>query len=88
MNEPWVRRRTDTEPAPMRSALSQRLMSLHDTIEAGVRPVLKLAAETLERDEQSNAEMIDILVRAGYKDIPVRINADLIRRLIGYITPR
>lgn len=88
-----LRRRTDhvdgwsVTPTPMRTALAAALMAIHNSIEGQVRPQLKLAAEVLERDEQANAEMIDVLVRAGYKDVPARIDATVIRRLLGYITP-
>ena len=88
------KRRTDSQPAqpvPMRNALAASLMRIYNSMKEHAphdrSAVYKLAAETLERDEAENAAMIDELVRAGYRDVGPRINAALIKRLLGYISP-
>jgi hypothetical protein len=84
------KRRTDAqpgEPVAMRNALAKTLRNLGRYV-PGMTETTQLAAETLERDEQNNAEMIAVLARAGYRDIPPRINAAVIRRLLGYATPQ
>lgn len=81
-----LRRRTDTQPAQLREAISFQLRETAKLF-PGAQSALTLAADTLERDERNNAEMIDVLMRAGYKDIPARIDATVIKRLLGYVTP-
>lgn len=81
-----LRRKYDY-PTQMRAALSARLVGIGKELKTVDKQVLELAAQTLDRDEQNNAEMVDVLVRAGYHDVPARIDAAVIRRLLGYITP-
>lgn len=84
-----LRRRTDSQPGQsiqMRSALAQAAQRMAAQW-PGERETLKLIAQTLERDEQNNAAMIHELTRAGYRDIPARVDATVIRRLLGYMTP-
>lgn len=76
------------EVAPLRSALATQLRAIGNTVPASIGQKLLLAAGILERDEATNAEMIDVLVRAGYRDIPRRVNQRMIQRLLGYITPQ
>jgi hypothetical protein len=89
-----LRRRTDTRPVPpaspvvYREALARGLDNISVDRDSRDAERLTLAADKLRRDEQNNAEMIDVLVRAGYNDIPAQIDASVIRRLIDYITPR
>jgi hypothetical protein len=76
------------QPVPYREALAKRLSQMVNPVnDFGKNQLLLNAAEKLRRDEQNNAECIDILVRAGYRDIPAQVNAELIRRLLGFITP-
>ena len=81
-------RRKNDYPTQMRAALSAKLLSIGKDLKTVDKQVLELAAQTLDRDEQNNAEMVDLLVRAGYHDVPARVDAKLIRRLLGYITPQ
>lgn len=85
-----LRRKTDTRPVPPASPVAYReaLATALERIPVHDPQPIKHAADKLRRDEQNNAEMIDVLVRAGYNDIPAQIDASVIRRLIGYITPR
>jgi hypothetical protein len=88
--EELLRRKTDTRPVAPAAPVSYR-EALATGIELLYEPggeIIKLAAEKLRRDEQNNAEMVDTLVRAGYTDIPAQIDASVIRRLLGYVTPR
>lgn len=90
-----ARRKTDTRPALPAAPVSYRevlargvaLVAATERVDEDSVDLLKLASEKLRRDEQNNAECIDILVRAGYAEIPAQVDANLIRRLIGYITP-
>ncbi len=82
--------KSDTRTVPPASPVSYR-EALARALELMWTPGnenTKLAAEKLRRDEQTNAEMVDELVRAGYTDTPAQIDASVIRRLLGYITPR
>lgn len=82
------KRRTDPEPG--KPVQSRRAIAAQLRAMARLLPSAKcaaLAADILEHDEESNAEMIAVLEIAGYKDIPARIDATMIRRLLGYITP-
>lgn len=76
------------QPASYRESLALALDVLRDRGGQGEDGPLSLAADKLRRDEQNNAEMVDTLVRAGYNDIPAQIDASVIRRLLGYATPR
>lgn len=83
-----VRRKTDPQ---YREALADRLKEIASAGKFALGPdaaTLVLAANKLRRDELTNAEMIDVLTKAGYQDIPAQVDAALIRRLLGYITPR
>lgn len=90
-----LRRKTDTrpelpaQPVAYREVLARgvALVAATESVDENSVDLLKLASEKLRRDEQTNAECIDILVKAGYTDIPAQVDAKLIRRLIGYITP-
>lgn len=90
---PLQRRRSDTkpgQPVQMRDGLASALRMIAGTarLHAGSQfETLHLAAQTLERDEEENAAMIQLLVNAGYKDIPARVDRELIKRLLGYISP-
>lgn len=89
-----ARRKTDTRPALPAQPMAYRealALGLHNIIIGNVsdpESVLKNAADKLRRDEQNNAEMVDVLVRAGYNDIPAQIDASVIRRLLDYVSPR
>lgn len=87
------KRHTDPQPGkPVQSrfALAERLRVEAQSLgsfNVNGKAALMMAAELLERDENNNAEMIAVLEISGYKDIPARIDATMIRRLLGYITP-
>lgn len=86
-----ARRKTDTRPATpvsMREALATGLLGITAGTTNDPETVIRTAVDKLRRDEQNNAEMVDVLVRAGYNDIPAQINASFIRRLLDYISPR
>lgn len=91
-HRPRQRRRDDSQPGQpvqMRDGLSAAVyeISKSGALSYEQRMTLELAAQTLSRDEEENARMIGELVHRGYKDVPPRINFNLIRRLLGYITP-